>query len=160
MKIFFGNWKTRALVLLVIIVAGLGFRSAEPALVNWKDRAGAEKPPVDLVVNGKSQYVIVVMPGSSPQVQRAATLMQKYVEKMSGCKLPIVGQTPSQDKGIFIREVDGLKYDGYRINTQADGSITIEGGKNKGCIYGSIRILDKYLGCHLYSPKYKVIPES
>ena len=143
MKNNFRQWRFGMLLSIIIAITFVGC-----------------KKHVELVKDGKSQYVIVIQSQSTAQVQRAATLLQKYIEKMSGCKLPVVDAIPSQSKGIFIREVDGLKYDGYRISTSGNGSIYIDGGKSKGCIYGAIVILDKYLGCHLYSPKYKVIPES
>ncbi|HVW61280.1 MAG TPA: DUF4838 domain-containing protein, partial [Puia sp.] len=144
MKKVFQHWKINFLILLTAASA-----------LQFKDPVPGE---IELVNNGKSSYVIVVAAGASPQVQRAAGLLQKYVEKMSGARLPIAGTLAAGNKGIFIKEVDGLKYDGFRLNTLSNGAISIEGGKSRGCIYGAIRILDKYMGCHLYSPKYKVIP--
>lgn len=144
MKNIFWYHGMRSLVFLMLIT---GFRNAEPTAI-------------ELVTNGQSRYAIVIAPSSSIQEQRAASLMQKYVEKMSGCRIPVVSTLPTGNKGIFIKEVEGLKYDGYMINTQQDGSIHISGGKSKGCIYGAIVILDKYLSCHLYSPKFAVIPST
>jgi hypothetical protein len=144
MKKFFKHGK---LLFLVLAVISFGFNdpSAET---------------IDLVSNGKSQYAIVIAASPSPQEQRAAMLFQKYVEKMSGCQIPIVNTLAPNGKGIYIKEVDGLKFDGYRIKTGRNGTINIEGGKSRGCIYGAIRILDHYLGVHLYSPKYNIIPSS
>lgn len=122
--------------------------------------AFSKPPSIELVTNGKSLYIIVIPAAPSPQEKRASEVFQKYVEKMSGCRLPIASQMPATGKGIFIKEVDGLKFDGYRISTQPDGAIHIKGGKSKGCIYGAITILDKYLGCRLYSPRFKIIPSS
>lgn len=147
MKKIFQHWTGYTLTLALVLATSLHF-----------------KPPasggIELVSNGKSEYTIVVAPDASPQVQRAAGLLQRYVEKISGCRLPVANQPAARNKAIFIREVDGLKYDGYRINTLPAGNLSIEGGKSRGCIYGAIQILDKYLGCHLYSPRYKVIPSS
>ena len=119
--------------------------------------ACSKSKPIKLVNKGESHYTIFTSVTPSNQEKRAAELLQKFVEEMSGCKLPIASGLKSDSKGIFIKEVDGLKYDGYRIKTEKNGSIYIE-GSHKGCIYGAITILNKYLGCHLYSPKYKVIP--
>lgn len=135
------------LIILIVFIAGLGLAFSTP-------------PSIELVTNGKSQYTIVIPAAPSAQEKRASELLQKYVEKMSGCRLPIASQMASAGKGIFIKEVDGFTFDGYRISTRSDGSVYINGGKSKGCIYGAITILDKYLGCHLYSPKFKIIPSS
>lgn len=113
---------------------------------------------IKLVSNGISQYSIVTPVNPNSQEQRAASLLQKFVLEMSGCRLPTVTGLKTGAKGIYIKEVNGLKNDGFRIKTANDGAIYIEGGKSKGCVYGAITILEKYLGCHLYSPKYKVIP--
>ncbi|MBN9384964.1 MAG: DUF4838 domain-containing protein [Chitinophagaceae bacterium] len=147
MKKVLRYWKINTFILALAVATGLHFKNSAPG-------------QLELVTNGKSQYVIVVAAGSPPQVQRAATLLQQYVEKMSGCRLPVTSTLTGENKGILIKEVDGLKYDGFRINTLSNGAISIEGGKSRGCIYGAVRILDKYLGCHLYSPRYKVIPTS
>ncbi|WP_343701417.1 DUF4838 domain-containing protein [Chitinophaga sp.] len=119
-----------------------------------------DQPAVTLVNNGKSNYAVVIPATPAAQEQRAATLLQRYIEKMSGCRLPVVTALAPGQKGVFIRETGGLLYDGYRINTRPDGSLHIEGGKSRGCIYGAVQLLDKYFGCRLYSPRYKVIPAS
>ena len=113
---------------------------------------------ISLVSNGMSHYSIIVPGKANEQENRAATLLQKYVKEISGCELPINHEIKAGEKGIFIKEIAGLLYDGYRIRSSADGSITILGGKRKGCVYGAVTILETYLGCHLYSPTFKVIP--
>lgn len=113
--------------------------------------------PVKLVTNGKSEYTILTATTNSKQEKRAAELLQKYIEQISGCKLPIVSKPKNSEKVIFIKETIGFKYDGFRIRTENSGAISIE-GSNKGCIYGAIAILDKFMGCHLYSPHFKIIP--
>jgi len=114
---------------------------------------------INLVENGKSDYVIVIPDYPNAQEERAADLMQKYVKEISGCTLPITDSIGNDAKGIFIKEVSGLEYDGYKIDA-SNTSFHIHGGKQKGCIYGVITILEKYLNCRLYSPTYKLIPKN
>ena len=114
--------------------------------------------PISLVTNGTSSYSIIIPLKANEQETRAASLLQKYIKEISGCELQITHEINHAGKGIFIRETAGLQFDGYRISTSADGSLTILGGKRKGCVYGAITILETYLGCHLYSPTFKVIP--
>ncbi len=123
--------------------------------------SGCTKPPtISLVKDGISTYSITIPLKPTEQESRAANLLQKYVKQISGCELPIKQNITPEPTSICIRETDGLKYDGYRLRSSEDGSITILGGKRKGCIYGAITLLENYLGCHLYSPTYKVIPTS
>ena len=117
-------------------------------------------PSINLVTNGISQYSIIIPVKPNDQENRAATLLQKYVKQVSGCELPITSNLKSGQKGIFIKETTGLHYDGYRIRSSEDGWVTILGGKRKGCVYGVVTILETYMGCHLYSPTFKVIPAS
>lgn len=112
----------------------------------------------ELVKNGQSEFTIIIPPNPGEQEKRAADLLRKYIKEMSGYELRVASELKSGLKGIFITEVSGLNYDGYRIKTEKNGSVYIDGGKTKGCIYGVIAILDTYLGCHLYSPTFKIIP--
>ena len=115
---------------------------------------------ITLVSEGKSQYYILIPLKASEQENRAAKLIQKYVKQISGCEIPINQKIIPERKAISICETEGLKYDGYRIQNSEDGTIKIRGGKRKGCVYGAITLLEKYLGCHLYSPDFKVIPSN
>ena len=113
---------------------------------------------IHLVTGGKSNYTVVLPANAGEQEKRAATLLQKYVRKISGCEMPIVGALRDKEHGIFIREVPGLRNDGFRIKSDKEGSIFIEGGTSKGCVYGVVTILERFLGIHLYSPTVRIIP--
>ncbi len=115
---------------------------------------------ITLVNEGTSQYSILIPAKASEQETRAANLLQKYIKQISGCELSIKNEITPGARSISIHETDGLKYDGYRLRSSEDGTITIIGGKRKGCVYGAITLLETYLGCHLYSPAYKVIPSN
>ncbi len=114
---------------------------------------------IRLVINGESPYTIVIPLNANEQESRAATLLQKYVKEISGCELPVT-RKDTTGKAISIREVSGLQFDGYRIKSADNGSILIDGGKRKGCVYGVITLLENYLGCHVYSPTFKVVPQN
>ena len=119
-----------------------------------------QPPLISLVKDGISSYSITIPLKPTEQESRAANLLQKYIKQISGCELPVKQEIAPGGKGIIIRQTEGLKYDGYRLKCSEDGSITILGGKRKGCVYGAITLLETYLGCHLYSPTYRVIPSS
>ena len=99
--------------------------------------SGCTKPPlISLVKDGISSYSITIPLKPTEQESRAANLLQKYVKQISGCELPIKQNITPEPTSICIRETDGLKYDGYQLKSSEDGSITILGGKRKGCVYG------------------------
>jgi hypothetical protein len=115
-------------------------------------KAGNKDGEISLVKNGKSDYVIILAPGANAREQRAATLLQGYIFKISGCKLPTASIIAKGAKAIFINVSAAIKHpDGFSIKTKGK-NIYIEGGNNKGCVYGAIELLEKWLGCHYYSP--------
>jgi len=123
-------------------------------------KAGNKNGNISLVKNGKSDYVIILAAGANAMEQRAATLLQDYIFKISGCKLPTASVLAKGAKAIFINISTAIKHpDGFSIKTKGK-NIYIAGGNNKGCVYGAIELLEKWLGCHYYSPFYKIIPTS
>ena len=70
----------------------------------------------------------------------------------------VLGQNDRLDRlntGINLNE---LEADGFVIMTDSMRLI-IAGGNEKGTLYGVYTFLEKYLGCRLYSPDVKFIPE-
>jgi hypothetical protein len=115
---------------------------------------------IPLVKNGKSNYSIITSPNANAREQRAASLLQDYIFKISGCKIPTSVSVNKGGNAIYINESANIKNrDGFSIKTKGK-SLHIEGGNYKGCVYGVVTLLEKYLDCHYYSPFYKVIPTS
>ncbi|HID08500.1 MAG TPA: DUF4838 domain-containing protein, partial [Armatimonadetes bacterium] len=109
---------------------------------------------VQLVLNGVPKATIVA-PRNGPPAY-AASEIQRYVQEMSGAKLPIVtsgesASTAPNPPRIIIRIAPGVvKHDGYRIYVQ-DGDVIIEASEPRGCIYGAYGLLE-HLGCRFYGP--------
>ena len=121
-------------------------------------KAANDKTAIPLVKNGKSDYAIIVAPNATAREKRAVSLLQDYVFKISGYKLPTA--TKKVINAVYIKMGASIKHpDGFSINTTGQ-DIVIEGGIHKGCIYAVISLLEKYMGCHYYSPTFKVIPAS
>jgi hypothetical protein len=127
-------------------------------LFSWLTACNNTKT-IKLVTDGESPYTIVIPSHANEQENRAALLLQKYIKQISGCEIPVDSQMRRAGKGIFIREVSGLQYDGYRMKCSENGAVFIDGGKRKGCVYGVVTLLEDYLGCHVYSPTFKVVPQ-
>ncbi len=129
-----------------------------------------ESQTIDIVVDGKSEYVIVIADGAETAVQNAANELQSYIEQISGAKLEIVsdttpatakelvvGKTNREAKGEFDR--DELGTDGLVIKANED-KIFFIGGGNRGTLYAVYEFLESYLGCRFYTVDVEKIPET
>jgi len=140
--------------------------------------------PITIVENGKPQAVIVVA-SDEPKADKAATEIQKYIEKMSGAKLPIVkeGEPVNTDVSIFVGHTKAAAKNGVKIPSgfkevvgdpkvfEEEGFVIKTKGKNifiggnsdgpyQGTIYAAYEFLER-LGCRFYFPGEwgEVIPE-
>ena len=124
-----------------------------------------------LTDNGSSQYNIIIPTHATPYELRAATVLQDYLLQISGAALPvitadksrksyeiIIGQNERLDELSAGINYKLLKEDGFVIRTDSSRLI-IAGGGEKGSLYGVYSFLEKYLGCRMYSPKVKIIPQ-
>lgn len=123
-----------------------------------------------LVQNGKSAYTIVVSASASPSEQRAAGELQRYMEEMSGAKLPVATDTqPVKGPMILVGDSKPLRKlkpavpfstlgnEGFVIRTSGRHLI-IAGGRLRGTMYGVYTFLDK-LGCRWFTREVSRIPK-
>src|SRR5690606_38913588 len=95
-----------------------------------------------------------------------------YLLQISGAAFPVVtalegkskheivlGQNPRLDELNTGINLNTLQEDGFVIKTDSLRLI-IAGGNEKGTLYGVYTFLEKYLGCRMYSPTVKIIPET
>ena len=119
----------------------------------------AEGAAVELVRGGKPAATIVAPPDGPPAY--AAEVIQRYVERMSGARLPIV-HSPSEARGarVVVRVRDGAaRLDGFRI-TSRRGEVVVEASIPRGCVYGAYALLEM-LGCRFYGtePLGVIVPK-
>jgi len=126
--------------------------------------------PLVLVNQGKSAYSIVLSESASPSEQRAAGEFQRFIEEMSGARIPIItdaNESPGelvlvgdskrlQKLGLHI-PYDRLGAEGFVLLTEGEHLI-IAGGKQRGTMYGVYTFLDK-LGCRWFTTEVSVIPK-
>ncbi|MCK5210481.1 MAG: DUF4838 domain-containing protein, partial [Cyclobacteriaceae bacterium] len=118
-----------------------------------------------------SRYRIVIPSAATAHELRASKVLQDYLLQISGAALPIIsseksvspyeivlGQNERLDELNIEINLNALENDGFIIKTDSLRLI-IAGGNNKGTLYGVYTFLEKYLGCRMYSPNVKVIPE-
>ena len=114
----------------------------------------------DLVLceRGEAAKTAIVLPANpGPSAKYAAEELQRYVEKMTDVKLPLV-EGEAKGKGQSIRLVQTGEYgtDGFRIRVKG-GTVEISGGR-RGILYGVYELLETHGGCGWYASWHEAIP--
>lgn len=167
------NGGVRLRIALTILLAGM-MLMASPLSAQKKKRSRANTPPAGQIVlaeNELTPYRIVLPASPSEDETEAAEVLRKYLLQISGAAFPLVKAPESKSKYEIVLgqnerldelntgiNLNTLEEDGFIIKTDSMRLI-IAGGSEKGTLYGVYSFLEKYLGCRMYSPKVKVIPE-
>jgi len=119
---------------------------------------------------GKSRYRIVIAADAIPSERYAAEELQRYLEKMSGAKLPIVTDAePIKAREILLgdnahsrklkvdRDINRLGAEGFVLRTEGNRLI-IRGGKPRGTLYGVYALLEEKFGVRWFTPELEVAP--
>jgi hypothetical protein len=122
------------------------------------------------VEDGISEYQIFISNNALSAEKYAARELQKYIQKITDCKLPIIGKTEPAAKTIYIG-FDGVPSallkginssdfgnEEFIIQTYQDNFL-IAGGKPRGTLYGVLTFLSDYLGCRWYTRDVEKIPQ-
>jgi hypothetical protein len=132
------------LLLLVLVLTTGSCRAREPLLI---------------IADGRSQYQIVIPDKAGPHERKAASVLQQYLQRMSGVTLAVVAEKSYQGQtGIFIGKTEHgpggivarLRHDGFCIVTGTK-DVFIRGASGKGSLYGVYAFLEAYLGCRKYA---------
>jgi len=120
--------------------------------------------------NGSSEYRIVVSDKSSPSTVYGAGELQKFLEEMTGAKIPIISDLESMTNHEIIIgnnrhlqklnqtiNFDELGDEGYVLRSVGK-HIIIAGGELRGNMYGVYGLLEDYLGCRWFTPEVSRIP--
>lgn len=105
-----------------------------------------------LVFKRKPTAIIVCQPGDT-LAQRAAGLLNKFVYRISGTKLPVSPQTRATGKGQTVRlltDAKDLPAGGFRIDC-TPRTLTIQSGSDRGVVYGVATLLEQYLGVNYWA---------
>ncbi len=112
--------------------------------------------------NGKAGSVIIISSTASEAEHYAANTLQKYIEKISGTRLPILSEAKSgneifignkNDKFLKNNNVEitsSLKDEGFIIKTQ-ENKLLLIGKDDWGTVYSVYSFLEK-LGCRWFMP--------
>lgn len=126
--------------------------------------------PIVLVDEGKSPYRIIIPVDAIPSERYAAEELQKYLERISGVKLPIVtDDQPISDYEILLGDNVHLRKLGLHVNLDEFGSegfllktfndyLIIVGGRPRGTLYGVYTLLEDKLGVRWFTPEVEYVP--
>ena len=119
----------------------------------------------------KSRYRIVIAADAIPSERYAAEELQRYLERISGAKLPILTDTgPLASREILLgdnahlrtlkQKIDFNKLgpDGFVLRTEG-GKLVIAGGRPRGTLYGVYALLEDKLGVRWFTPEVEVVPK-
>ncbi len=125
---------------------------------------------VNLFVDGSSEYRIVIASDPDPLEDRAATVLQDYLNRISGFKMEIVtdleepiageilvGRTNRLDEAVIKVKTGKLQPDGFIIATGKE-RLFITGGGPQGTLNGVYTFLEDHLGCRMYTTGAVVVP--
>ena len=152
----------RSLAILSLLIP---LFSSPPAVTH---AAAAPTNTVGIVAARKSDWRIVSASAGSPQVDWAATELQRYARQITGCELPIARRQSRRPAIVLgLREelspadrallpLPATGYDGYAIAVhpavgKTAARIVVAGGNQRGVIYGVYDLLER-LGCRWFYP--------
>ena len=164
-----GKSTTRRQFLKSAVLSGAGMAAGGIDLT--LAAATASGKPLFLAKQGQSSYSILISQDASPSERRAAAELQKFVEEMTGARLPILTDEKKASGDLVLvgdsKRVRDLGLDIASQNLGAEGftlrtvgrQLIIAGGKQRGTMYGVYTFLDK-LGCRWFTPDVSVIPKT
>jgi hypothetical protein len=130
----------------------------------------AQTPTITLASHGESDYRIVIATNAIASEQYAAAELQKYLERMSGVKLPIVLDNESpKEKEILLGDsqhrralqpelsLGQLGPDGFILRNE-QARLVIAGGKPRGTLNGVYTFLEEQLGVRWFTPELETTP--
>lgn len=122
--------------------------------------------PMQLVVDGKSEYVLCVPKDPPPVLLKCADTLQKYVREISAASIPILNGSPKAGKRVQLElgasedstiDIAALHNDGFIIRTHGD-DLFFTAATAFGLQNAVYTFLESYLGCRIYSSTERFIP--
>ena len=130
------------------------------------------KANLALVSKGKSPYRIVIATNAIPSERYAAEELQRYLEKISGARLPIITDAERDGSREILLgdnahlaklgqaiDVGKLGTDGFILRTYRNRLI-IAGTKPRGTLYGVYALLEEKLGVRWFTPELEFVPRT
>ena len=157
--------KTRRQFLKSAVLSGAGLAAGRiPGL----SAATTPRQPLTLVKGGESTYSICISQAASPSEKHAAEELQRFLQEISGARLPVVTDADKPGGSLvlvgnstlvepFVSKIEKLGPEGFVLRTAGD-RVLIVGGRERGTLYGVYTFLEK-LGCRWFTRDVSVIPK-
>jgi hypothetical protein len=106
---------------------------------------------ITLTAQGKPKARIVFDARNAADAS-AAQLLNKFIGRISGTRLPTVGSVKDARRGdvVISGRTERAGEDGFHIRC-SDGRMTISSGGDKGSLLGVVHLLERYLGCDYFA---------
>lgn len=122
-------------------------------------------PPLVLVHEGRATATIVVAEDAPAIDRKAASVLQDYIQRMSQIELPISFiKDDSRPAAIYIglaaseyEGKDDIRNDGFSLRV-SENRLFIQGGRDKGVLYGVYTLLEDYFGCRKWDDGPAIVP--
>jgi len=122
--------------------------------------------------NASSEYRIVVGAGAIPSEKYAAEELQRYVQEITGAKLPIVtDDTPATSREIVVGnnsrlakvdpklKCEALATDAFMLEAKGKRLI-VAGQPPRGTLYGVYALLEEKFGVRWFTPEQEFVPKT
>lgn len=115
---------------------------------------------LSLVRDGKTTSRIIIS-ANNPTEHSAATLLQNFIQKTSGCQVPIVYNQTARKGDVLInsnQKLPSVTADGFSLSTQ-HGVLRVSSSNGNGVVYGVVTLLEQYLGVDYWGEnEYSLTP--
>jgi hypothetical protein len=125
----------------------------------------AARAQLNLVTNSASGYRIVVAADASGTEEKAALVLQHYLEEISSVSIPVITDNgkPGSDEICIGRTnrtavKEKFKADGFIVKT-VDKRLFIYGNQDRSTLFGVYHFLERYLGCRKFTSALKYVPK-
>jgi len=160
--------KTRRQFLKSAVLSGVGLTAGR--IRGLSAPVDSANRPLALVSRGESTYRICISQTASPSEKHAAEELQKFLQEISGARLPVVTDSDKPGGNLvlvgnstlvepFASKIsfEKLGPEGFVLRTVGD-RVLIVGGQQRGTLYGVYTLLEKF-GCRWFTRDVSVIPK-
>ena len=102
-------------------------------------------------------WIIHCRPQASAMEEYAAEMLQKYIEKASGMKLPITSKY--RFPAVKVAFDPNLNREEHLVKVLENGDLLVSGGFPGGVIYGALEFLEKVMNCRFLAPDEEYVPQ-
>lgn len=103
----------------------------------------------------------IIISTNNPTEHTAANLLQNFIQKTSGCQLPIVHNQTARKGDVLIssnKKLPSVTAGGFLLSTQ-HGVLRISSSNDNGVVYGVVTLLEQYLGVDYWGEnEYSLTP--